>query len=274
MQQTIETQFVSSAVQFEVKPLRPFGAEIAGFSFDRKLNVDSLRALRKALIEHKMLLIRDQHFSPAEQIAFTKLFGHELLRTGPSLRFLPEYPELFQITNRPGTGNSNTGQYWHSDGHYLADPSPVSVMHIVNATRDGATLVTDTVAAFDALGEKAKLFLASHGFVVSETGVGHPIVRKHPLTGQLTLYVNLRASPVDRDLHAVPIISELIEAHLARPGTFYEHHWQDGDTLVVDNFSTAHRGTASDPRNLRVMHRTSVIGNSVWWRAQQEQALN
>jgi taurine dioxygenase len=252
--------------QFEVIPLNLFGAEIVGFKFSREIDTDQILALRTALIEHKMLVLRDQCLSPEEQMALTKLFGHELHRAGPSLRHLPDHPEIFRIANRPGEGNPNTGHYWHCDGHYLADPSAVTVMHIVNATTDGATHVTDLSAAYNRLPDTTKQYLSHHGFFATETGVAHAIVRKHPLTGRHGLYVNLKAIAVDRCMRQIPQVNELIHECLSQTGTFYEHQWKHGDTLIVDNFATAHRGTLSNPENLRVLHRTTVTGPSVWWR--------
>lgn len=253
-------------LQFEVIPLGLFGAQVVGFKFDREVSEDQLRALRESLVEHKMLLFREHSLTPDEQISFTRLFGDDLHECSPRLRYLPEHPQIFRLTNRPGEGNENTGKYWHADGHFFQDPSPVSVMHIVNATKDGATLVTDSIAAYDRLPEIAKDGLSRLAFRDCQTGVAHPIVRKHPLTSRIGLYVNLNATAIDGYHRPVPLINNIIHKHLSEPGTFYAHHWQPGDTIVVDNFSTAHRGTASDPANLRVMHRTTVTGPSVWWR--------
>jgi taurine dioxygenase len=254
---------------FEVIPLKPFGAEVVGFDFSSTLDGAQLLLLRVALIEHKMLLFRDRRLSAQEQIAFTRLFGHELHRAGPSLRYLPDYPEIFRITNRPGGGNPNTGQYWHADGHYLADPSSVTVMHIVNATGDGPTQVSDSADSYARLSEQDKEYLSWYGFFAPETGVAHPILRPHPLTGRMGLYVNLRAVPINRSMQQFPEVSCLLDDHLSQPRTFYEHHWKHGDTMVVDNFATAHRGMPSNPGNLRVMHRTTVTGPSVWWKTLQ-----
>jgi alpha-ketoglutarate-dependent taurine dioxygenase len=261
----------------QVMPLRPFGAQILSLDLSEARAGDSIPELRKLLAVHKMLLIRNQCLSPIAQIRLTHVFGSELHVAGPSLRYLPDYPQVFRISNRPGVGNPNTGQYWHSDGHYLSDPSAVTVMHIVSATPDGATLIADAAAAYRRLPTQAREMLSRHGFVNAETGVGHQIIRRHPLTGEIALYVNLHASPVDASFKHVPHLSSLIDQHLSQEGTFYEHRWREGDTIILDNFATAHRGVPSDPRNLRVLHRTTVTGPSVWWRirsAEEKQIAN
>ena len=258
---------------FKIVRRKTFGAEIVGFNFKRGPTAEQLLALRGALVEHKMLLIRDKALTPPEQIALTRIFGGTLHRAGEKLRYLSEHPEVFCIANRPGTGNTNTGQYWHSDGHYLEDPSAVTVMHIVNATRDGATWVADSAAAYERLPEITKQILAQHSFLNLETGVSHPIVRPHPLTGRHGLYVNLNAQAIDGRGRKIPMISEIIKLALDRCDRHYEHFWQNGETMIIDNFASIHRGTSSDPSDLRVMHRTSVAGPAVWWRKKSISAL-
>jgi len=250
----------------KVIPLETFGAEIIDFDFDSKASPEQARILRSALLDYKMLLLRNRTLTPDEQIAFTRLFGDELHRAGPRLRHLERHPEIFRIANRNGNGNVNTGNYWHSDGHYLRDPSAVTVMHIVSATSDGATQVTDSAAAFDRLTDATKDYLSKLAFRAPETGVVHPIVRRHPMTGRPSLYVNLIGVAINSDFQQLPHVKQFILSHLSEHGTFYEHHWQPGDTMVVDNFATIHRGTASNPKDLRIMHRTTVTGRSVWWR--------
>jgi len=66
-------------------------------------------------------------------------------------------------------------------------------MHIVHATVDGVTLVTDTAKAFDRLPAENKKYLLTHGFFAPETGVAHPIVRPHPLTGRIGFYYRFRS---------------------------------------------------------------------------------
>jgi alpha-ketoglutarate-dependent taurine dioxygenase len=205
MQATQTSNVHASSTPPEIVPLAEFGAEVIDFPRNRAL-------------------------SPGEQIDFTHLFGNQLHTAGPNLRYLPLHPEIFKITNRIGDGNVNTGQYWHSDGHYLQDPSPVTVMHIVSATADGATQVIDSGDAFERLPETVKRYLENLAFMVPETGVIHPIVRKHPVTQRRCLYVNLGATVVNSQRQEFNRVNELIDRYLSEQNRIYEHHWLPGDT--------------------------------------------
>lgn len=254
------------APDLAMRPMQPFGAQIVLPTAITSMPPEHLHAVRMALLDHKMLLIRNRKFTPEEQITLTQIFGSDLHRAGPTLRYLPDYPEIFRISNQQQHGNKNTGQYWHCDGHYLADPSAITVMHIVHATADGDTCVVDSAQAYERLPENLKAHLGRHCFGNPETKVAHPIVRAHPVTKRLGLYVNLNAVAMNQAFQPNPAVAEMLNQYFWMPGNFYRHKWQEGDTMILDNFSTAHTGTYADPSQLRVMHRSTVTGPSVWWR--------
>jgi alpha-ketoglutarate-dependent taurine dioxygenase len=255
------------SANFAIIPMEPFGAQVILPADVGAMALEQYQTLRVALINHKMLLIRKRKFLPADQLALTKIFGSELHRAGPKLRFLADYPEIFRISNQEQYGNKNTGQYWHADGHYLQDPSAVTVMHIVRATPDGDTCVVDTARAYELLSTDLKAQVEHSAFFNPETKVSHPMVRSHPVTKRLGLYVNLNAVAINQTTsQPVPVVSKVLRDYLSKPGHCYVHKWQDGDTMILDNFATAHSGTPNNPENLRIMHRTTVTGPSVWWR--------
>lgn len=249
----------------EVTALHQLGAEIK-FNPSEPISQTDVVKLRDALLKHKMLLLRNQPLCPKQQIALTKLFGSTLHTAGPSLRYLPDHPEIFRIANTREEGNTNTGQYWHSDGHYLEEPSAVTVMHIVNATTDGATLIADSAAAYRRLPDRIRNILNYVSLMSIETGMTHPVIKKHSVTGAIGIYVNLRAIAIDVFGKARPEITEYLHRHLSEEGSFYTHQWKEGDTIILDNIATTHCGTPADSTQLRVLHRSSVTGDSVWWR--------
>jgi taurine dioxygenase len=84
----------------------------------------------------------------------------------------------------------------------------------------------------------------------------HPILRRHPRTGEMVLFVT--------DLHVErindlgdPESRELIDAilaHLYSPANVYEHRWVLGDLIVWDNEALQHSRpdvTLAKPRTFR-----------------------
>jgi len=55
------------------------------------------------------------------------------------------------------------------------------------------------------------------------------------------------------------LIKELT-AVAAEPRFIYTHRWETDDVLMWDNRCTMHQVTPFDPRERRVMHRTTIMG--------------
>lgn len=111
-----------------------FGATITGLDL-RDAGPAMGRDLRAALLEHGLLVIRDQSLTPPEQVTATGLFG--ALETFPTVRGqVPGVPEIFRVASRPEDGHVEVGRYWHSDGSFRDQPTPISFWYTwCNRTR-------------------------------------------------------------------------------------------------------------------------------------------
>jgi taurine dioxygenase len=259
---------MAGAAPFALSPIRKsFGIEVVGFDFDRAPSLESVQALRAALTAHGLLLFRGRTLDPGLQVAFTIALGGGVHRCSAPTRAIPEYPEVFRVANRADQGNLNNGRYWHSDGAYLDVPTAVTLHHIIRPTPDGDTLYADLAGAYERLRPRERALLEGMRTVSQVPTVSHPLVRRHPATGKTILYPNLepRAAIVDEKGAAQPHLVTFLREHLNRGS--YRHKWRAGDLVVVDNFSAAHCATAAHPGALRVLHRTTVPGQRVWWRA-------
>lgn len=227
------------------------GPVFESFDYER----GDVSRLKSALLEHGMVIVRGRTLTPFEQVSFTRLFG-SVVHTAPKpAQFLPDRPEIFRMANRKGVGNVGNGNYWHSDGTHMDDPSALSFHHIFNATADGSTLYQDMARAYDRLANKdiwdgAKMTIA--GSRVRD------IVQSHPVTGRKFLYVNLGTES------EFPGRDTMVR-HLNDPKSYYKHVWQNGDLVIADNFRVAHCATLANPRHLRILHRTSIPLSAVWY---------
>jgi taurine dioxygenase len=92
--------------------------------------------------------------------------------------------------------------------------------------------------------------------------VWQPMVRQHPVTGRLSLYIspiyNDEIEGMGRD-EARQLVKDLTE--FAGQSRFvYAHRWSPDDVVMWDNRCTMHQVTPHDPRERRVMHRTTIVG--------------
>jgi|SRR5580658_9698031 taurine dioxygenase len=260
------TAWLDVAPPFKLSPIRKgLGVEVVGFDFDRAPSVEVVQALRGALLEHSLLLFRGKTLEPALQVAFTHVLGGGAHRCSPATRVIPQFPEIFRVANRKEQGNVNNGRYWHSDGAYLDVPTAITLHHIIHPTPDGDTLYADLASAYDRLRPRERAHFETLKTIAQVPRVAHPLIRQHPATGRTILYVNLepRAKIVDKDGTGQPRVEAFLREHLNRG--CYRHKWHGGDLVVVDNFAAAHCATPAHPSALRVLHRTTVPGERVWW---------
>jgi taurine dioxygenase len=257
---------VPEVAAFKLRPIRKgLGVEVVGFDFMNAPSAGTIQALRDALLAHGLLLFRGRTLEPGLQIAFTSVLGGGVHRCSPPTRVIPQFPEIFRVSNRADQGNVNNGRYWHSDGAYLELPTAVTLHHIIRPTPDGDTLYADLASAYERLHPRDRARFEALKTVAQVPSIAHPLVRKHPVTGRTILYVNLepRAKIVDRDGTEQPELAAFLREHLNRG--CYRHKWRAGDLVVVDNYAAAHCATPAHPDALRVLHRTTVPGQRVWW---------
>jgi alpha-ketoglutarate-dependent taurine dioxygenase len=186
----------------------------------------------------------------------------------------PDHPTVKQVA---------LAQFWHTDSSYRTMPCIGSLLHGVETSRTGGeTQFTNMYAVYEALPDSLKHQVqgrkARHNFGHLHTlaslkaltqeeqaampPVWQPMVRKHPVTGRHSLYI----SPIYNDEvegigaeDAKRLIAELTE-FAAQPRFVYRHRWEPDDVVIWDNRCTMHQVTPHDPRERRVMHRTTITG--------------
>ncbi|MYN18751.1 hypothetical protein GTP81_18540 [Rugamonas sp. FT107W] len=242
-----------------------FGAVIEGMDL-RQAGPGSAKLLRAALLEHGMLVIRGQSLTPQEQIAATGLFGS--LETFPTMRGqLDGLPEIFRVASRPEDGHVEVGRYWHSDGSFRAEPTPISFWYsVLQSDQGGDTLFTDLQQAYAELQPEIQQEFAGLQ-TAHRNGVVHPLVLKHPKTGIPALYLNLglTGGVLGVGPERSQALMQAVDRHYSRPGATYRHHWLAGDVVVADNLHVAHKATPIDPAARRILNRTTVRADGVIW---------
>ena len=102
------------------------GAEIKGVDLGRPLDEASFATIERAYDDHGVIFFRDQHITPPQQVAFTRLFGDIAFNIFGERWSVPGSPEIVVVSNitedsRP-IGIRRAGENWHSDMCYSARP--------------------------------------------------------------------------------------------------------------------------------------------------------
>ena len=249
-----------------------FGAEVEGVDLNA-MQCGDVELLQEALLAHGLLVVRGQTMTPLQQIKISELFG-KLETFPPTSSQIKGLPQIFRVASQPADGHVEVGRYWHSDGSFRAKPTPISLWYLVERPEEGGdTLFTDLQQAYRSL--PIPLQKRVEGLqTMHRNGVVHPLVMPHPHTGVDGLYLNigLTGQIVGLGIESASMI-EVLDAHLSREAATYAHTWKVGDFLVADNFRVAHKATSLAPHFRRILNRTTVQADSVFWDVHDDPTL-
>jgi len=288
------------AEHIEVKPLAAaMGAEICGVSV-ADITDEQFAELRLALFRHKMIFLRGQRLTHAEQEAFSLRFGpfaEDAYTAG-----VPGHPNVHPLIKEADDQSKMVfGSGWHTDSPFLPQPPAVTLLRAVEVPPYGGdTIWANSALAYAMLSDTYKKMIAglklhfsmrdvlrSAGASVEprDTPMGrlgalsgsgdlpdhvrrkvegsiHPLVRTHPVTGEKALYVD--------STYAIGIDGMTDEE--ARPILDYLSNfvvqaeftcrlrWEPDTIVMWDNCGAVHQAFNDYPGHRRELYRTTVAG--------------
>ncbi len=269
--------------------LRPlggnFGVEVVDVDIPR-LTDDALKRLLLDLYRHRFAVLRTNGVKKADYVAFARRVGQPIRLSKDA-----DYPEIANLTNiGVDTERSLQGAaHWHTDQSFRRTVSSVTMLYSVQAPMQGGeTKFCDMAAAYRALPAERKreiedLVVAHrHGTSVAArpgdhkpvppTGwdqshtVHHPLVRRHPITGEKTLYAPTGTSQGIRGMaqaEATALLKALCE-HAFQDRFLACHAYRPFDLVMWDNPTVMHSATplpaATGPSDTRLLYRISLRG--------------
>ncbi|MFD1560862.1 TauD/TfdA dioxygenase family protein [Paraburkholderia silviterrae] len=269
------------------------GAELVDVHLGDAVHDDGLfAAIKAALLEHKVLFLRDQKITRAEHVAFARRFGE--LEGHPVAGSHPEHPGLVQIYKTPEQPNDRYENSWHTDATWRAAPPMGAVLRCVECPPVGGdTMWANMVLAYENLPQHVKDEIAdlrgSHSIQASFGAVmpiekrlalkaqypdaEHPVVRTHPETGKKVLFVNGFTTHFvnyhtparvrygqDGNPGAAQLLQYLIsQAYI--PEYQVRWRWRPDSVAIWDNRSTQHYAVMDYPPCHRKMERAGIIGD-------------
>jgi taurine dioxygenase len=261
------TETISTTTRIGVTRLAGnIGAEISGIDTAGLPSDDAVAQIRQALLDHKVVFLRDQSLDYASQVAFAERLG-PLTLGHPTLASPQDQPFLEEIDSHKG-GRAN---HWHTDVTFVDRPPAFTLLHaVVIPPVGGDTIWANTVTAYESLpaelrdladrlrivhtndydyaavygrGERGDTELEARQkeFVSTVYQTEHPAVRVHPETAERSLVLGgfartvLGLSPqASRDL------IRILQDYVTRPEQTVRWHWREGDLAIWDNRATQH----------------------------------
>lgn len=269
------------------------GAELVGVNLADAARSDDLFAeIRAALLEHKVLFLRDQEIDRADHVAFAERFGQ--LEDHPVAGSDPEYPGLVRIYKDENSPPDYMENAWHSDASWRDAPPLGCVLRCVACPPVGGdTMWANMVKAYADLPDAIKQVIAPlkarhsieatfgarmteenrHALKAQYPDSEHPVVRQHPETGEKVLFVNGFTTHFT-NYHTVENVrygqdfapggSNLLQYLISRaaiPEYQVRWRWRPNSVAIWDNRATQHYAVMDYPPTIRRMERAGIIGD-------------
>jgi taurine dioxygenase len=272
---------------FSISPLTDHtGAEVTGLDFRTLIDADARTALNDAFVEHHVLVMRDQEFSPDDFRVAVQVFG-ELQPHDKKEHHVPGFPDVSYVSNDEFVNGRRIipGETFHTDHSNHPRPPKATTLFAVDLPSSGGdTQYVNMHDAYDDLPEATKRKIddlkAVHAYLskysprplgylgedsakkLPPPGV-HPLVRTHPENGRKALFLNpVRMESIlgMEDADALKLIDELM-AHATQKKYEYRHKWRHGDWVLWDNRSVMHQANPDyDMNERRLLYRLMLRG--------------
>lgn len=239
------------------------------------------------MLRYQVLFFRKQTVTPAQQRDFAGAFGK--LHRYPVFPTVEDVPEAIVLDTARNDLKDNA--LWHTDVTFAPEPPMGAVLaaRLLPSGGGGDTLWASGTAAWRALSpaqqQRLAPLVAEHDFTYSfpperyardseekrvweETRAAfppvlHPVVRRHPETGEAALFVNEGFTSRLVGLEAEEsrrLLQELFQ-HTTKPEFFIRWRWEEGDIAFWDNRVTQHYAVDDYRPARRVMHRVTLLGD-------------
>ena len=270
-----------------------FFGEVRGIDLRRRIGPAEVAAIEAGMDRFAVLRFRDQPIDDDQQLAFSRHFGPLEQATGDIIqgadrRLSMEVNDISNL-NRQGQVMArddrkrlfNLGNMlWHADSSFKATPAKYSALSArVIPGHGGNTEFADMRAAWDALDAETQALvrdlICEHSLIHSRGLLGFTeftdeerarwapvpqrLVRRHPVTGRLSLYLAshagaIRGWPMPE---ARMLLRDLIE-HATQPRFVFVQEWRTHDLVMWDNRETMHRARRYPADQVRDLHRTTI----------------
>ncbi|THH29740.1 hypothetical protein EUX98_g4448 [Antrodiella citrinella] len=247
------------------------GTEVRGINL-ATLDSDGRDQLALEVARRGVVILRDQeefiNSGPEFYLQWGRHFGR--LHVHPTSGHPEGYPELHLVYRDKNSSfnfelnDSITTTYWHSDVSYELQPPGLTTFFLLSQPKVGGdTLFTSQVSTLKKLSPQFVAFLKTlkavhsgveqaefsrsgkRGGVVRREPVEyvHPIVRRHPVTGEEALYVNRQFTRriVGLKREESETILRLLYDHIDKSGDNQARvKWSPNTVVLWDNRVTAH----------------------------------
>ncbi len=271
---------------------RNCGAFISGVDLKQPLDAGAYREIHTALMRHQVVFFRDQDVAPLEQAAFARNFGPLRKARRSAFQISGDAPEVSVIVN--DREHPPYIDHYHADGMFRKKPEFASLLKAEQPPEMGGdTIFVSLTAAWNGLSDTLKAaledkiavydFMRLHGSPEKARNwegearagtmktrdenppVRHPLVPKHPVTGERCLYFSesFTGAILGTNKYESESLHAMLTRHCAKPEFQYRLQWRKGTVAFWDNIASLHYAVADYWPDTRIMHRLTVLEDAI-----------
>ncbi|NNC38466.1 MAG: TauD/TfdA family dioxygenase [Acidimicrobiales bacterium] len=265
------------------------GVVITNIDLTANLSKETIFEIRKAWLEHHVLVFPDQKISDADLERFSLYFGP----FGDDTFFGPidGHPHIAAVQRNADETTPIFAGTWHTDWSFQKSPPAATCLYGIKIPPHGGdTHFANQHKAYEEMPAELKArvenLIAIHSAELAYAPEGaygeddqkggrsmdirpseeahlrqsHPFVRNHPETGKPALYSTLGyiiGFEGMEQAEALPLLMELMEYQGSDPFV-YRHNWQPNMLVMWDNRSVLHKATGGYEGYDRLLHRTTI----------------
>ncbi|WP_394747580.1 TauD/TfdA dioxygenase family protein [Spongiimicrobium salis] len=242
------------------------GIEITNLDDITKITPNQFLEIKEMISWAQLIVLRGKRkWTEQEQTNFTQNLGTLEL---PITYSVPS-SQIFEEKEKR-TFVKESGHMWHSDRSYHQNPSHLSIFQMVEIPKNGTTTsFISLIESYNDLSETAKVEWNRY-YTEYANSVIHPILWQHPFNGKNTIYFDFGFVSIMTDTcqtNSLPLkkanaILNQLNTIFSNQPSIYEHQWNTGDILIVDNYAAAHKSdiALNNPSDTRVLLRTTTKG--------------
>jgi taurine dioxygenase len=268
------------------------GITVSGVNLGCNLTSSLIFKIQELLNRYKVVVFKDQQLTDEELSDFAFRFGPPFVSDNkfPVLGSQDSTNPIVIVGNQAHEySKSYLGHQEvlpHSDHQWLKCPSSASMLYALDIQENSAsTIWFDMVEAYRLLDDNTKSLIdelkiitynpfyrpfgsVSAKYVNRNVDIPpgdtfpHPLVRKHPITQEQILYMNIAYEIEYENINfdtGLGLFNKLYD-HIKNLKCKYEHNWENGDLVFWDNRSTIHYRSSFDANVRRVLKRVTICG--------------
>ena len=274
----------------EIIPIaKSLGAEVIGAQLVN-MDLKTFSSIEKAFSRYLVLCFRDQQLGPCDLVNLARKFGG--VGETPYLSGLEDYPDVVPIVKEANEKSQHTfGSGWHTDFTFQKKPPARTLLYALDVPpKGGDTLFANLQDAYESLSTDMQKSLsrlrALHSSIRSygpnaslknhlenmtitnekeEPGFeSHPVIRKHPVTGKPSLWVNptytIRFDGMT-DQESQPLLDYLNDL-ITEARFTCRVNWKKNSLVMWDNRCTQHSASSDYAGHRREMWRITTAGDT------------